>query len=320
MMGQQPPAAAPVSQAAPTPVAPAPISQAAPAPVSQAAPAAAPAAAPPAAPAQGGVALQPTTPQLAPVPGAPGTAPAAGGIVPPGQYKTQQAVSQARQTEAIQTAETEPRENIKANTALASEASQKSRRAPGQLATLDRVIKLTETKPQFFGEWIGSDAYRAFRDSRTDGEQRDALNRLAQLARISDTDRPEFQKLMNDVRRLELDGITGSGLSATQLNTPPEQERAVRAFAVSLTDTAQAAKAQALIARATVEYNREFNKYLGSANKRLSPATLQDNFNETVGNKIFLDLQKKLEAEIPRPAAGTGSNTGFSIINRRPVQ
>ena len=299
---------------APAPVAPTPV-QTQPAAPAPAAPQAAPAT--PAAPGTGPAALTPTQPQLSPVTGAPGSAPA---IKPPGQYKTEQEIRAAAGREAIATAETEPRENIKTNTALATEASQKARRAPAQLATIDRVIKYTETKPKFFGEWIGSDAFRAFRDSRTDGESREALNRLAILAKIPESERPEFQKLMNDVRRLELDGITGSGLSATQLNTPPEQERAVRAFAVSITDTAQAAKAQALIARATVEYNREFNKYLGSANKRLSPATLQNNFNETIGNKIFLDLQQKLEAEIPRPSAAGGNNTGFSVINRRPVQ
>jgi hypothetical protein len=265
---------------------------------------------------QGPAALRPTTPQLSPVTGP--TAP--GGIVPPGQYKTQQAVSQTRQTEAIQTAETEPRENIKTNTALATEASKKARDAASQLSTIDRVIKYTETKPQFFGEWIGSDAYRAFRDSRTDTEQREALNRLAQLARIPEPDRPEFQKLMNDIRRLELSGITGSGLSATQLNTERESQRAVSAFAVSITDTAQAAKAQAMIARTGVEYNRAFNKYLGTANKRLSPATLQDDFDQRIGDKIYADLQKKLEAEIPRQAPAAGGNTGFSVLRRRPVQ
>jgi hypothetical protein len=327
VMGQQPPAAAatqPAAQAAP--VAPTPITAPAAPSARQAAPAAptAPAAAPPpatpGAPAPaaaptgtGPSALRPMTPQLNPVVG--GGEPT--GIIPPGQYKTQQAVRQAQQTEAIQTAETLPRENIKTNTALAVEASKKARDAASQLSTVDRVIRYTETKPQFFNI-LGSDSYRAFvAASDTDRAQR--LTDLARVANISQSDRPEFQKLMNDIRRLELSGITGSGLSATQLNTERESQRAVNAFAVNITDSAQAAKAQAMIGRAGIEYNRAWNRYLGTANLRLNSSALQSDFDNKIGDKIYEDLRKKLEAEIPQGTAGSGANSGFSVINRKPV-
>ena len=315
IIGQQ----APVPTQTPAPVAPTPMQTQPAAPVTTpTAPAAvAPQATPqaaPAAPGTGPAALTPTQPQLSPATQAPG----ATTIKPPGQFKTEQEIRAAAGREAIATAETEPRENIKTNTALATEASKKARDAASQLSTIDRVIRYTETKPQFFGI-LGSDAYRAF-VAASDQDRAARLTELAKVANVAPADRSEFQKLMNDIRRLELSGITGSGLSATQLNTERESQRAVSAFAVSITDTAQAAKAQAMIARAGIEYNRAFNKYLGTANKRQSPATLQNDFDNRFGDQIYRDLQTKLEAEIPRTPAATGSNTGFSIINRRPVQ
>jgi hypothetical protein len=263
-----------------------------------------------------------TQPNISPVigGGGGGVRPPSGGVVPAGQYKAQQEINVAGAKEAIQTAETEPRENIKANTALSTEVSKKARESGTQLSTIDRVSDYTKSHPQFFGEWIGGEAYRTFREAQTETERREALNRVAQAANISTKDRPEFQKLMNDIRRLELSGITSSGLSATQLNTERESQRAVGAFAVSITDSAQAARAQAMIARAQVEYNRAFNRYLGSANKRLSPSVLQDDFDTRTGDKIFSDLDKKLKDEFPQAAGNASANTGFQVLNRRPAQ
>jgi hypothetical protein len=300
---------------------------AAPAAPAQAAPAAAPAQAAPSAQVTAVVPGQrpnivATTPQLNPVVGGGGGAPAArpgaGGIVPPGQYKTQQEINAAAAKEGIQTAQTEPRENIKLNAVAAVEAAKKAKAGNSQLSTLDRVEKYTETHPQFFGAWIG-ESLRTLRETKTDAEARDAINRTAQAVNIPQGDRPEFQKLMNDLRRLELSGITSSGLSATQLNTERESQRAVGAFAVSITDSAQAARAQAMIARAQIEYDRAFNKYISKANKQLSPSTLQDDFDTKVGDKIFLDLQKKLETTVTKPAGNAQpGGSGFQILNRRP--
>ena len=260
-----------------------------------------------------------STPQLNPVVGgggAPAARPGAGGIVPPGQYKTQQEINAAAAKEGIQTAETEPRENIKLNTAAAGEAAKKAREFNTQARTLDSIIQYTETKPQFFGAWIGSEAYRAFQTAQTDDGKRAALDRLAQTANIPKEDRAEFQKLVNDIRRIELSGITGSGLSASQLNTERESQRAVSAFAVSLADTPQSAKAQAMIAKAQVEYQRELAKYYGTANKRQSPATIQENFDSTRGDAIYNRLREDLEKM--KPTSNTQPGGGPVILNRRP--
>jgi hypothetical protein len=184
---------------------------------------------------------------------------------------------------------------------------------------LDSIINYTETKPQFFGAWIGSEAYRAFQNAQTDDAKRTALDKLAQQANIPQPDRAEFQKLVNDIRRVELSGITGSGLTASQLNTERESQRAVSAFAVSLADTPQSAKAQAMIAKTQAQYQREFAKYLGSANKRLSPATIQENFDSTRGDAIYNRLREDLEKMKP-VASGTTPGSGITILNRRPVQ
>jgi hypothetical protein len=312
--------AAPAVPAAPTQAVPAQAVPARPAAApTQAVPAAAPAAqvtpVDPNAPRPNIVA---TTPQLNPVVGGGGGVPAArpGGVLPAGEYKAGQEIRVAGAKESIQTAETEPRENIKLNTAAAGEAAKKSRDFNSQVRTLDSIIQYTETKPQFFGAWIGSEAYRAFQNAQTDDGKRAALDRLAQTANISKQDRPEFQKLVNDIRRIELSGITGSGLSATQLNTERESQRAVSAFAVSLADTPQSAKAQAMIAKTQAEYQREFAKYLGSANKRLSPATIQENFDATRGDAIYNRLREDLEKM--KPVSNTQPGGGPVILNRRP--
>lgn len=265
-----------------------------------------------------------TAPQLNPVVGGGGGAPAVkpgtGGIVPPGQYKTQQEINAAAAKEGIQTAETEPRENIKLNTAAAGEAAKKARSYNAESRTLDSIIQYTETKPQFFGAWIGSEAYRAFATAQTDDGRRAALDRLAQTANIPVADRAEFQKLVNDIRRVELSGITGSGLTASQLNTERESQRALSAYAVSIADTPQAAKAQALIAKAQVEYQRELAKYYGTANKRQSPAIIQENFDATRGDAIYRRLKEDLDKMKPLPGNAQPGGGGITILNRRPVQ
>ena len=220
-------------------------------------------------------------------------------ILPPGKYKEQQRIREKAATEGIETAETLPRENIKLNAKRADDEAKKSTAFNQQARSLDNIIRLSEEKPEFFGAWIGGEAYRAFKDAQTDDAKRAALDRLAQTANISKADRPRFQELVNDIRRVELAGITGSGLSASQLNTERESQRAVSAYAVSLSDTPQAARIQAEIAKAQVEYQRQYARYLGglgAAELRQSPARLQRDFDDKIGDKIYSDLVPKLEA------------------------
>ena len=225
--------------------------------------------------------------------------PDGGVIVPSAKFKEQQRIREKAATEGIETAETLPRENIKLNAKRADDEAKKSTAFNQQARSLDSIIRFTEEKPEFFGAWIGGEAYRAFQLAQTDDAKRAALDRLAQTANISKPDRPRFQELVNDIRRVELAGITGSGLSASQLNTERESQRAVNAYAVSLSDTPQAARIQAEIAKAQVDYQRQYARWLGglgAAELRQSPARLQRDFDDKIGDKIYSDLMPKLEA------------------------
>lgn len=254
---------------------------------------------------QGPAALQANTGQQL----AGGPRPAAGGITTPTGDLAAQRNLRTRAGEAeIETAQVAPRENVRANLKAAQDAAAKAKEGNAQLSTLDRVIRYTETHPRFFGDWIGGEAFRAFTAAQTDEDRRVALERLAQSVNIDKNDRPEFQKLLNDIARLELSGITSSGLAATQLNTERESQRAVNAFAVNIRNQAEAARAQAEIAKAQVQYNREFNRYvsrLSERDQRQSPAKIQDDFDTKIGDKIYDDLRKKLEG-----ASGAQGNTG----------
>lgn len=334
MMGQQPtapvaptaqpqaaPAPQPQAQAA-APVAPAPaparapVPQAAPAPAAQPA-AAAPVTAQPVAPGQA-PALTPTRPTLNPVIG--GTA-GGQGVVPPGQYKSQQSVRETAAKEAIQTAETEPRENIKLNAKSAAEAADRARTVSRLDRTLDSIDGYTRSHPQFFGNWIGGEAYRAFTAAQTDGERRDALQRLAQVANISPKDRPEFQKLVNEMARVELAGITSSGLSATQLNTEKESARAVKSMAPSITDSPEATRTQVAIAKADIEYQRQWAKFYAAADKKKSPAEIQTEFDAKIGDGIYERLRERLEKEKATPGtAAPGGNRTSTGVQFRIIQ
>ena len=73
----------------------------------------------------------------------------------------------------------------------------------------------------------------------------------------------------------------------------------MNAYAVSLSDTPQAARIQAEIAKAQVDYQRQYARWLGglgAAELRQSPARLQRDFDDKIGDKIYSDLMPKLEA------------------------
>ena len=297
-MGQGVPGQAPAAAPAPTP--PGPVAPQAPTvtpvPSGQVSAAAIPpAAGTGAVQQQGPAALQATTGQQV---GTGLRARGAGVTTPIGDIAAQRDLRTRAGEAEIETAQVAPRENVRANLKAAQDAAAKAKEGNAQLSTLDRVIRYTETHPRFFGDWIGGEAFRAFATAQSNDERRAALERLAQSVNISKDDRPEFQKLLNDIARLELSGITSSGLAATQLNTERESQRAVNAFAVNIRNQAEAARAQAEIAKAQVQYNREFNRYvsrLSERDQRQSPAKIQDDFDTKIGDKIYDDLRKKLE-------------------------
>jgi hypothetical protein len=70
----------------------------------------------------------------------------------------------------------------------------------------------------------------------------------------------------------------------------------VDALAVTLRNTPQSALVQAEIARAQIEYQRRFARYIASADPTQNPAKIRSSFDDSVGDKIYSDLAQKLEA------------------------
>ena len=210
------------------------------------------------------------------------------------QQKLNNDIAAAAAKEKIQTGETIPREFIKLNSAAAAEAAKASANAPLLLSTLDRITNTLERRPDFANA-LQSPAFTAFVVAQGADTQK-RLQDLSDTARIDPRDKTDFQNLVNDLRRLEVAGITQSGLSASQLNTERESQRVVDALAISLRNTPQAARTQAEIARAQIQYQRRFAQYLASADPTQNPAAIRNRFDDTIGDKIYNDLVPKLEA------------------------
>ena len=203
-------------------------------------------------------------------------------------------VAAGRIKEKTETSETIPREFIKINSKTAETEANKASNAPGLLATIDRITTTLTQRPDFANS-LQSPAFTAFVVSQ-DAEKQQRLEALSNTARISPQDKPAFQDLVNDLRKLEVAGITQSGLSASQLNTERESQRVVDALAVTLRNTPQSALVQAEIARAQIEYQRRFARYIASADPTQNPAKIRSSFDDSVGDKIYSDLAQKLQA------------------------
>lgn len=210
------------------------------------------------------------------------------------QRKLNNQIAADRIKEKTETSETIPREFIKINSKTAETEASKASNAPGLLAAIDRITTTLTQRPDFANS-LQSPAFTAFVVSQ-DAEKQQRLEALSNTARISPQDKPAFQDLVNDLRKLEVAGITQSGLSASQLNTERESQRVVDALAVTLRNTPQSALVQAEIARAQIEYQRRFARYIASADPTQNPAKIRSSFDDSVGDKIYSDLAQKLQA------------------------
>ena len=238
--------------------------------------------------------------QRAPAPVTAQAAPGGGvrlSVVPggtPGARESAMRTNEAAAKERIQTGESIPREFIKLNTKAASDAAAASASAPQLLSTIDRISRTLEQRPDFANS-LQSPAFTAFVVAQ-DSEKQKRLEDLSNAARIRPQDKTEFQSLVNDLRKLEVAGITQSGLTAAQLNTERESQRVIDALAANLRNTPQAARAQVEVARAQILYNQRFARYLANADPTQNPALLRSRFDDTIGDKIYQDLVPRLEA------------------------
>jgi hypothetical protein len=126
---------------------------------------------------------------------------------------------------------------------------------------------------------------------------------------------------MNDYRNLQVNAITGSGLSASQTNTEKESQRVLGTVG-SISDRPAAAKATLEYAKAKIEYTdakaRAWTE-ARKANPNIDRLEFETNFDATQGEKIFENANKRMTDIISGvPSVGTVKN-GYRFKGGNPA-
>jgi hypothetical protein len=236
--------------------------------------------------------------------GAPQGAPVQGAPVQ-GQTPAQIAADRVRQTQQDQ-------ERDKSNQVYSDKLAESRSTATSQTSTIDRLQSAIDKNPNFWGIDTNSAAWRAFVDVNSSNENKtEALNTLARNLNIPKEKRAEFDQTMNDYRSLQVNAITGSGLSASQTNTERESQRVIGTVG-SISDKPAAAKATLEYAKAKIEYTDAKARAWVEARKKnpkLDRLEFETNFDATTGEKIFKDanerMSKILGVKVNAPEVGT---------------
>ena len=166
-----------------------------------------------------------------------------------------------------------------------------------QNATINRLQKSIDRNPEFWGIDTNSAAWRAFVDVNSTNENRaEALNTFARNLNIPKEKRAEFDATMNDYRNLQINAITGSGLTASQTNTERESQR-VMGTVGSISDRPAAAKAALEYAKAKVEYTDAKSRAWAQARKTnpgIDRLDFEANFDATQGEQIFQRANERM--------------------------
>jgi len=169
--------------------------------------------------------------------------------------------------------------------------------AQPQKATINRLQDAIDKNPEFWGIDTNSPAWRAFVDLQSSNERKgESLDTLARNLNIPANKRAEFDQTMNDYRNLQVNAITGSGLSASQTNSEKESQRVVGVVG-SIGDKPAAAKATLEYAKAKIEYTEAKSKAwvkARRANPNLDRMEFDIDFDENQGAKIFEDANKRM--------------------------
>lgn len=170
--------------------------------------------------------------------------------------------------------------------------------AGSQKSTINRIQSSIDRNPEFWGIDTNSPTWRAFVDvNSTNADRGAALNTLARNLNINPDKRADFDQTMNDYRNLQVNAITGSGLSASQTNTEKEGERVIGTIG-SIGDKPAAAKATLEFARAKIEYTEAKARAWIEARRKnpgLDRLEFEDTFDQNQGEKIFADANKRME-------------------------
>jgi hypothetical protein len=316
-----------------TPGAPAPTQQAAPAPAMTAPAMAAPA------PAAGPVAPSAVTPTpaMAATPRPAATTPlvstqgpvAGGGRVStaPGTIPTAAAMEAASKEGDVSRSirEADIKDLNKQNREFSNTLATNRQTAVSQTSVIDRLQSSIDRNPEFWGIDTNSGVWRAYVDlNSTNSDRAEALNTLARNLNIPKAKRAQFDQTMNDYRNLQLNAITGSGLTASQLNSERESQRVV-GTAGSLADKPAAAKATLEYAKAKIEYSDAKARAWAEA-RRTNPGidrlAFEANFDATTGEKIFKDVNERMARILGQTPGGlqegqtSKSKSGRDIIYR----
>ena len=169
--------------------------------------------------------------------------------------------------------------------------------ATSQRSTIDRLQTAIDKNPTFWGIDTNSTAWRAYVDVNSTNENKAAaLNTLARNLNIPENKRSEFDQTMNDYRNLQVNAITGSGLTSSQTNTENESQRVIGTIG-NISDRPAAAKATLEYAKAKIEYaDAKARAWITArkANPNIDRAAFDIDFDDTKGEKIFKDANERM--------------------------
>jgi len=194
----------------------------------------------------------------------------------------------------------------KENQVYSTELAKSRQSAAAQTSTISRLQSAIDRNPNFWGIDTNSAAWRAFVDvNSTNADRGESLNTLARNMNIPKEQRSAFDAVMNDYRALQVNAITGSGLTASQTNTEKESQR-VMGTVGAISDRPAAAKATLEYAKAKIEYTDAKSRAWAQARKTnpgIDRLDFETNFDATTGEKIFKDANERMRNILGGPEA-----------------
>jgi hypothetical protein len=215
---------------------------------------------------------------------------------------------------------------VKSNQDYSDKLSNDRATASAQQSTITRLQSSIDKNPEFWGIDTQSPTWRAFVDvNSTNADRGAALNTLFRNLNINPEKRAEFDQTMNDYRNLQVNAITGSGLSASQTNTEREGERVIGTIG-SIGDKPAAARATLEFANAKIEYAKEKARAWVETRRKdpsIDRLEFETTFDETRGEKIFADANERMQKildDARRKKSGSGSSTSANERQRTPQE
>ena len=211
---------------------------------------------------------------------------------------------------------------VKSNQEYSDKLSNDRSTASAQQSTITRLQSSIDKNPEFWGIDTQSPTWRAFVDvNSTNADRGAALNTLFRNLNINPEKRAEFDQTMNDYRNLQVNAITGSGLSASQTNTEREGERVIGTIG-SIGDKPAAARATLEFANAKIEYAKEKARAWVETRRKnpsIDRLEFETTFDETRGEKIFADANERMQKILDDARKKQSGATSTGTTAERPL-